>query len=75
VPGDVIVERYSGDEIWVVSTSPARVDEVMTLDLTGSGPAVTINVRVIESTPVLADGSVRHGLRLLVVSSPEGFAT
>jgi hypothetical protein len=48
---------------------------VMTLDLTGSGPAVTINVRVIESTPVLADGSVRHGLRLLVVSSPEGFAT
>jgi hypothetical protein len=75
VPGDVIVERYSGDEIWVVSTSPARVDEVMTLDLAGCGPAVTVDVRVVESTPVLVDGSVRHGLRLHVVAPPEGLDT
>jgi hypothetical protein len=51
------------------------VGEVLTLDLTGSGPAVTINVRVVESTPVLMDGTVRHGLRLLVVPSPEGLGT
>jgi hypothetical protein len=75
VPGDVTVERYSGNEVWVVSATPARVGEVLTLDLTGSGPAVTINVRVVESTPVLMDGTVRHGLRLLVVPSPEGLGT
>jgi hypothetical protein len=71
----VTVERYTGDEVWVVSTTPARVGESLTLDLTGSGPAVTINVQVVESTPVLADGSVRHGLRLLVVPKPEGLGT
>ncbi len=75
MPGDVTVERYSEDQVWVVSATPARVGEVLTLDLTGSGPAVTINVRVGESTPVLVDGSVPHGLRLLVVPEPEGLET
>jgi len=68
VPGDVTVERYTADEVWVVSTSPARVDEVLTLDLAGSGPVVTINVRVVDVTPVLVDGAVRHELRLLVIA-------
>ncbi len=67
VPGDVIVERYTSDEVWVVSANPAHVDEVLTLDLTGSGPAVTITVRVVDSVPVLHDGVVRHGLRLAIV--------
>ena len=67
VPGDVIVERYSGEEVWVVSTTPAHVDELLTLDLTGPGPPVTMNVRVVESAPVLYDGVVRHGLRLTIV--------
>ena len=67
IPGDVVVERYSGDEIWVVSSSPAHVDELLTLDLTGSGPVVTIKVRVVESVPMLSDGVVRHGLRLAIL--------
>ena len=66
-PGDVVVERYADDEVWVVSSSPARVDEELTLDLTGSGPALTIRVRVVESVPVLYDGTMRHGLRLAVL--------
>jgi hypothetical protein len=72
VPGDVTVERYSGDEVWVVSASPAHIDEVLTLDLIGSDPAATVSVRVVESTPVLVDGAVRHGLRLVILSSNEG---
>ena len=67
VPGDVTVERYSGNEVWVVSKSPAHVDELLTLDLTSSGPPETINVRVVDSVPVLYDGVVRHGLRLAIV--------
>lgn len=67
VPGDVIVERYSREEVWVVSANPAHVDEQLTLDLAGSGPAMMINVRVVDSVPVLHDGVVRHGLRLAVV--------
>ena len=67
VPDDVIVERCNDSEVWVVSTSPARVDEVMTLDVTGSGSPVTMNVRVVESVPVLIEGVVRHGLRLVIL--------
>ena len=67
VPGDVTVESYNEDEIWVVSTTPARIDELLTLDLTSSGPVVTLTVRVVDSTPVLTDGVVRHGLRLAIV--------
>jgi hypothetical protein len=67
MPADVVVERYADDEVWVVSTSPARVDEELTLDLTGSGPALTVRVRVVDSVPVLFDGMVRHGLRLAVL--------
>jgi hypothetical protein len=67
VPDDVIVERWNGSEVWVVSTGPARVDEVMTLDVAGSGPQLTLTVRVVESAPVLIDGVVRHGLRLAIL--------
>ena len=67
IPGDVVVERYSDEEVWVVSSSPAHVDELLTLDLTGSGLSMTIDVRVVDSVPVLYDGMVRHGLRLAIL--------
>ena len=69
--GDVTVERYSDDEVWIVSASPALQDERFTLDLTGDGLPATVNVRVIDSTPVLVDGVIRHGLRLAIVRDPE----
>jgi hypothetical protein len=53
--------------VWVVSASPARVNEILTLDLSGQGSATTVNVRVVSSTPVFVDGSIRHGLRLAIV--------
>jgi hypothetical protein len=39
----------------------------MTLDLSGSGAPAPMNVRVVESVPVLIDGVVRHGLRLVIL--------
>ena len=68
VPDDVIVERRSESEVWVVTAHPARVDEVMTLDIAGPESPVTVQVRVVESVPVMVDGVVRHGLRLAIVS-------
>jgi hypothetical protein len=67
VPSDVTIERYGADEVWVVSTTPAHRDEMLTLDAIGSGPSVTVNVRVTDSVPVLIDGVVRHRLRLAIV--------
>ena len=67
IPGDVVVERHDEtlNELWVVSTSPAYRDEQLRLDL--SDPRRSLSVRVIESSPVLLDGIVRHRLRLVIV--------
>jgi hypothetical protein len=67
VPADVVIERYGEKEVWVVSTAPAHRDELLTLDATGWGPPVTMNVRVTNSVPVLIDGVVRHRLQLAIV--------
>jgi hypothetical protein len=67
VPGDVVIERHDEEqgELWVVSALSVRRDELLSLDL--PGPARRYTVRVVESRPVLVDGSVRHRLRLAVV--------
>jgi hypothetical protein len=67
IPGDVIVERHDEEqnELWVLSTSPARREEQLRLSL--SGPMRSIVVRVVESSPVLMEGNVRHRLRLAIV--------
>lgn len=67
VPGDVTVERWNEDQVWVVSSSPAYRDELLTLELIGAGPPVAARVRVIDSAPVLRDGVVRHQLQLTIV--------
>jgi hypothetical protein len=67
IPGDVVVERHdeATNELWVVSTSPAHRDERLRLDL--ANPRRSLAVRVIESSPVLLDGVMRHRLRLAIV--------
>jgi hypothetical protein len=67
VPGEVVIERRDETqrELWVLSGVPAHREELLTLDL--SRPEESLSVRVVESRPVLIDGSVRHRLRLAIV--------
>jgi hypothetical protein len=67
IPGDVIVERHdeAQNELWVLSTAPAHREEQLRLNL--SGRLNSVAVRVIESSPVLVEGIVRHRLRLAIV--------
>jgi hypothetical protein len=67
VPGEVVIERHDQDskELVVLSGAPAHREELLTLDL--APPGASLSVRVLESRPVLIDGSVRHRLRLAVV--------
>ncbi len=62
-----MVERHDTDqkELWVVSVAPAHREERLRLDL--SSPDRSLSVRVVESSPVLIDGVVRHRLRLAIV--------
>jgi hypothetical protein len=64
---DVVIEQYDDKEMWIVSSAPAHRDEVLMLDATGLEPSETMNVRVMNSVPVLVDGVVRHRLRLAIV--------
>jgi hypothetical protein len=67
IPGDVVVEQHDAEqkEMWVVSSEPARREERFTLELTPPGQSLA--VRVIESSPVMMGGSVRHRLRLAIL--------
>jgi hypothetical protein len=65
---DVIVDRYGADELLAVSHVPGVVGERMSLDLLGAGESLRLTVQVIESRPLIVDGSVRHRIRLGVVA-------
>ena len=63
---DVLVDRMEQNDVVAVSHTPATVGEEMSLDLIGNGGSVALNVRVLESRPIVVAGSMRHRLRLAV---------
>jgi hypothetical protein len=63
---EVAVEEWNDGELVVLSPQPCRADERLALEIPGSGRQRVI-VRVRESRPiVVADGPIRHRLRLSV---------
>ena len=64
---DVVVDRVSREELLVISQAPAIAGEDMSLDLVGAGTTMELRVRVIESRPVIIEGTVRHRIRLSVM--------
>jgi hypothetical protein len=69
---DVVIDRTDRDELLAVSNAAAVVGEMLSLDLIGGGQNVAIKVRVLDSRPVIIDGTVRHRVRLaLPEAEPE----
>jgi hypothetical protein len=65
---EVAIERWSEAEIVVLSSTPSRPDDRLTLELPGLDPRHVL-VKVTESKPVIVEnGSLRH--RLLLVVQP-----
>ena len=64
---DVAVESLVDGALAVISDVPGVADEILTLDLIGARTAESLTVQVLESRPVVMDGSVRHSLRLAVL--------
>lgn len=60
---DVVGSRTDEGEYLVISTEPALKGEQLTIYF-ASGTDRSIPVRVIDSQPLIVDGSVRHQLRL-----------
>jgi hypothetical protein len=65
---DVVIHRVHAGEFVTVSTAPAVVGEVMSLDLMAESHNVSLRVRVLECRPVVVTGAVRHEIRLGVES-------
>jgi hypothetical protein len=64
---EVVVQTQTSDDIWVISRTPAMLDERFTLHLTGNGPPELLVVRVAECRPILVDGSIRNRVHFVVI--------
>lgn len=64
---EVVIQRNGDDELVAIGHLPAVVGEEMTLDVLSTGSTLEVRVRVLDSRPVIVDGSVRHRVRLAVV--------
>ena len=67
---DVVIEQQTGDELFVLSHTPATTTDSLTVEVMSSEPSRTLNVEVTRSTPVIVGGDVRHRVRLEVVRAP-----
>jgi hypothetical protein len=63
---DVVVQRTGPYECVAITHAPGVVGETLRLDLLSGGQTLGLDVRVIESRPVILEGTVRHRLRLAV---------
>ena len=66
---DVVIHRTEANELQAFSHVPAVAGEDMTLDVMGAGETVGLRVRVVDSRPVMVEGSVRHRIRLAVLNA------
>ena len=66
---DVIVHQANGHELIAISREAGTVGETLTVEVAGSENSLNAQVRVLESRPIVIDGSVRHRLRLQPIES------
>ena len=66
---DVVIERMQHHELVIISQTPAAVGEEMFLELFSGNDCIALEVRVLDSRPVVVNGSIRHRLRLLMVTA------
>ena len=65
---DVVIERVEREELVAVSQTPAVIGEEMFLELFSGNGCIALQVRVLDSRPVLIGGSMRHRLRVVVLT-------
>ena len=71
---DVVVQRAQDEDLLVIGREAGVVGDVMTLEIAEPG-SIGAEVEVVESLPVIVDGTVRHSLRLRRVASAAALST
>jgi hypothetical protein len=68
---DVVVQRTGDRELVVISSEPGVIQSSMSLELHDQpGSSRVLNVRVVDSQPLLLDGSLRYRMVLEVLAAP-----
>ena len=60
----VVVDSFSGEEMWITSDFPATRNDLFAFSRVGSNPTSNFRLRVEECEPVVVNGAVRHRVRL-----------
>ena len=63
---DAVIERVDHQELVALSQTPAVIGDEMFLELFSGHGCLALQVRVLNSRPVVIAGSVRHRLRVAV---------
>jgi hypothetical protein len=70
---DVLVERAGDGEVIAVGREAGVTAEVVAVEFPAGDATAALRVRVIESQPIVVNGSIRHRLRLQeVTAAPSG---
>ena len=67
---DVLVQSAARDEVIAISREPGVLGEAVTVEVSAEQPGSGVLARVVESQPVVVNGTVRHRLRLETVGAP-----
>ena len=67
---DIVIQSSTEDQIVAVSREPGVLGELVSVQFPTRTPGV-LRARVLESQPVVMDGTVRHQLRLRQVGNVE----
>jgi hypothetical protein len=61
---DVVVQQSQANELIAISREPGVVGEVLAVQIMGRQGTTRTSARITESRPFVAEGAVRHRLRL-----------
>jgi len=73
---DVVVQRAGNEEVIAISREPGVLGEAVVIEFPADEASAGLQARVVESQPVVVNGTVRHRLRLEAIgaASPHGDA-
>lgn len=66
---DVLVQSVGQSELIAISREPGVLGETVTVEVSAQEPGSGVTARVVESQPVVEDGTVRHRLRLETIGA------
>jgi hypothetical protein len=66
---DVVIERMQHRELVAISQTPAVIGEELLLELFSGSGCLELKVSVLDSRPIVISGSMRHRLRLLLMTA------